>query len=68
MRHAHPRPPRPVDLTEEEGCDHALLLVGVEAAVLGGGLLCHRFGDGSDVVGHLLEGADDRPRALPFFP
>ena len=37
-------PPRPVDLAEKEGCYHALLLVRVEAAVLGGELLCHRFG------------------------
>jgi hypothetical protein len=36
-------PPRPVDLAEKEGCYHALLLVRVEAAVLGGELLCHRF-------------------------
>ena len=32
-------PPRPVDLAEEGGCDHALLLVRVEAVVLGGELL-----------------------------
>ena len=36
-------PPGPVDLTEEEGCHHPPLLVGVVAAVLGGELLCHRF-------------------------
>ena len=46
-------PPRPVDLAEEEGCYHALLLVRVEAAVFGGELLSHRFGDDVDVVGHL---------------
>ena len=38
---AHPpavgdEPPRPVDLAEEGGCYYALLLVRVEAAVLGG--------------------------------
>ena len=43
-------PPRPVDLTEEQGCYRTLLLVRVEAAVLGGELLCHRFGDDVDVV------------------
>ena len=31
-------PPRPVDLAEKEGCYQALLLVRVEAAVLGGSL------------------------------
>jgi hypothetical protein len=35
--------PRPLDLAEEGGCYHALLLVRVEAAVLGRELLCHRF-------------------------
>ena len=38
-------PPRLVDLAEEGGCYYALLLVRVEAAVLGGELLCHHFGD-----------------------
>ena len=45
-----------------------LLLVRAEAAVLGGELLCHRFGDDVDVVGNLPEGTYDRPRTLPFFP
>ena len=53
-------PPGPVDLTEEEGCHHPLLLVGVEAAVLGGELLCHRFGDEVDGVGRLTVGAYDQ--------
>ena len=57
-------PPRPVDLAEKEGCYHALLLVRVEAAVLGGELLCHRFGDDIDVVGHLPVGAYHRPQDL----
>ena len=34
----------------EDGCYHALLLVRAEAAVLGGELLCHRFGDDIDVI------------------
>ena len=55
-------PPGPVDLTEEEGFHHPLLLVGVEAAVLGGELLCHRFGDDVDVVGRLPICAYDRPQ------
>ena len=68
MRHAHPRPPRPVDLTEEEGCYQPLLLVGVETAVLGGELLCHRFGDDIDVVGHLSIGTYHRPQDLAPLP
>ena len=60
-------PPRPVDLAEKEGCYHALLLVRVEAAVLGGELLCHRFGDDVDVVGRLPVGAYDQPQDLVFF-
>ena len=39
-------PPRPVDPAEEKGYNHALLLVRVEAAVLGGKLLYRRSGDG----------------------
>ena len=58
------QPPRPVDLAEKEGCYHALLLVRVEAAVLGGELLCHRFGDDVDVVGHLPVGTSHRPQDL----
>ena len=61
-------PPRPVDLAEKEGCYHALLLVRVEAAVLGGELLCHRFGDDIDVVGHLPVGAYHRPQDLAPLP
>ena len=61
-------PPGPVDLTEEEGCHHPLLLVGVEAAVLGGELLCHRFGDDVDVVGRLPVGAYDQPQDLALVP
>ena len=61
-------PPRPVDLAEKEGCYHALLLVRVEAAVLGGELLCHRFGDDVDVVGHLPVGAYHRPQDLAPLP
>ena len=53
-------PPRPVDLAEEEGCYRALLLVRAEAVVLGGELLCHRFGDDVDVIGHLPEGTYNR--------
>ena len=45
-------PPRPVDLAEKEGCYHALLLVRVEAAVPGGELLCHRFGDFLNIHSH----------------
>ena len=45
-------PPRPVDLAEEEGCYCALLLVGVEAAVLGGELLCHRSSDDANTSSH----------------
>ena len=57
------KPPRPVDLAEEGGCDHALLLDGVEAAVLGGGLLCHCFGDDlGAAVGHLPKSTNDRPQ------
>ena len=52
IKRAH-KPPKSVDLAEKEGCYHVLLLVRVEAAVLGGELLSHRFGDGADVVGHL---------------
>ena len=55
-------PPRPVDLAEEEGCYCALLFVRVEAAVLGGELLCHRLGDDVDVVGHLPIGTYHRPQ------
>ena len=61
-------PPGPVDLTEEESCCHPLLLVRVEAAVLGGELLCHRFGDDIDVVGHLPVGAYHRPQDLAPLP
>ena len=61
-------PPGPVDLTEEEVCHHPLLLVGVEAAVLGGELLCHRFGDDVDVVGRLPEGAYDQPQDPALVP
>ena len=55
--------PGPVDLAEEGGCYRALLLVSVEAAVLGGELLCHRFGDDVDV-----EARTTGPRTLPLFP
>ena len=55
---------RPVDLAEKEGCCHVLLLVRVDAAVLGGELLCHRFSDDVDVVGHLPVGAYHRPEDL----
>ena len=67
-------PPRPLHLAfdcclaEEGGCYHALLLVGVEAAVLGGELLCHRFGDDVGVVGHLSEGTYDRPQGPALLP
>ena len=61
-------PPGPVDLTEEEGCHHPLLLVGVEATVLGGELLCHRFGDEVDGVGRLPVGAYDQPQDLALVP
>ena len=61
-------PQRPVDLAEKEGCYHALLLVRVEAAVLGGELLCHRFGDDIDVVGHLPEGIYNRPQDPALLP
>ena len=54
-------PPGPVDLTEDEGCYHPLLLVRVEAAVLGDELLFHRFGADSGVVGRLPIGAYDHP-------
>ena len=60
--------PRPVDLAEEEGCYLALLLVRVEAAVLGGELLSHRFGDDVDVVGHLPIGTYHRPQDLAPLP
>ena len=61
------KPPRPVDLAEKEGCYNTLLLVGVEAAVLGGKLLCHRFGDDLDVVG-IFVGTDDRPQDPALLP
>ena len=57
--------PRPVDLAEEEGCYHALFLVRVEAAVLGGELLCHRPSGNVDVVGHLPIGTYHQPQDLP---
>ena len=55
-------PPRPVDLAEEEGCYHALLLVKVEAAVLGGELFCQRCGDDAGALGHLFEGTYNGPQ------
>ena len=61
-------PPRPVDLAEEEGCFYALLLVGKEAALFGGELLCHRFGDDIDVIGHLPEGTYNRPQDPALLP
>ena len=47
---AHPpavgeEPPRPVDLAEELGCYHALLLVREKAVVIDGELLCYFFSD-----------------------
>ena len=62
------KPPRPADLAEKEGCYHVLLLVRVEAAMLGGELLCHCCGDGVDVVGHLPIGTYHRPQDLAPLP
>ena len=61
-------PPRPVGLVEEEGCCRTLIIVRVESAVLGGELLCHRFGDDVDVIGHLLTGTYHRPQDLAPLP
>ena len=61
-------PPRPVDLAEEEGWYCTLLFVRVEAAVLGGELFFHRFGDGVDVVGHLPIGTYHRPQGPAPLP
>ena len=40
----------------------------MEAAVLGGELLCHRFGDDVDVVGRLPVGAYDQPQDRALVP
>ena len=55
-------PPRPVDLAEEGGFYCTLLLVRVEAAVLGGELLCNCLGDDAGIVGHLPVRTYHRPQ------
>ena len=53
---------------EEKGCYCTRLFVRVEAAVLGGELLCHRLCDVVDVAGHLPLGTYHQPQELAPLP